>query len=316
MCAPLEDHFLNKISSAGFPLAELSVNGKSAGSPREDAAACLRVLADGSPSNRRLIVDHYGLAAEWEALVRPAVSGLMVIDDLANRPHACDLLLDQTHGADDTRYCGLLPGECQTLLGARYALLRPEFARAHGRSPAGEARPRGLRMHVFFGTGDVRANVPRFARLLLESFADLELRVVAGVRPVATVALESLVSRYGHRLDWRPGVPDMAAHMSSCVIALGAPGMATWERACVGLPAAYIAVTDNQVPILGKLASDGFCVFLGRDTDLPDDAFVSGVARFLKDKTRLAAMRAAGLAAVDGHGADRVATVLLGQSRS
>ena len=54
----------------------------------------------------------------------------MVIDDLADRPHDCDLLLDQNLGHAAADYDGLVPERCTRLVGPRYALLRPEFAEA------------------------------------------------------------------------------------------------------------------------------------------------------------------------------------------
>jgi hypothetical protein len=40
----------------------------------------------------RLIVDLYSLDQRWESLVRACASHIMVIDDLADRAHVCDLL--------------------------------------------------------------------------------------------------------------------------------------------------------------------------------------------------------------------------------
>ncbi len=75
-----------------------------------------------------LIMDHYALDAEWERRLRPHVERLMVIDDLANRSHDCDLLLDQNLVPENhARYRNLVPSTCRLLLGPRYALLGPEY---------------------------------------------------------------------------------------------------------------------------------------------------------------------------------------------
>lgn len=48
---------------------------------------------------------------------------------IADRPHDCDLLLDQNlYTAMESRYENLVPSTCKKLLGPKYALLRPEFA--------------------------------------------------------------------------------------------------------------------------------------------------------------------------------------------
>jgi len=75
-----------------------------------------------------LIVDHYALDVRWERSLRSRCRRLMVIDDLADRIHDCDLLLDQNLGREPRDYAGLVPDCSAILVGPRFALLRPEFA--------------------------------------------------------------------------------------------------------------------------------------------------------------------------------------------
>ena len=82
----------------------------------------------------RLVVDNYALDIAWEQEMRPFVDEIFVIDDLANREHDCDILLDQNfYLAKENRYIGLVPEGCNLLLGPHYALLREDFyeARKH-----------------------------------------------------------------------------------------------------------------------------------------------------------------------------------------
>ena len=101
-----------------------------------------------------LIVDHYALDIHWEALMRPLVRRIMVIDDLADRPHDCDLLLDQNLYEDmASRYDGRVPEHCRKLLGPRYALLRPEFLEERQRLRARDGEVK--RILMFFGGSDL-----------------------------------------------------------------------------------------------------------------------------------------------------------------
>src|SRR5690554_1589336 len=78
-----------------------------------------------------LVVDHYALDTEWEKLLRPVADRIMVIDDLADRAHDCDILLDQNYYQNrERRYEGLVPPHCLQFLGPGFALLRPEFREA------------------------------------------------------------------------------------------------------------------------------------------------------------------------------------------
>jgi len=78
----------------------------------------------------------------------------MVIDDLANRPHDCDLLLDQNYYRDlEKRYQGLVPSECVMLIGPDYVLLRPEFTLARQRLKVRDGSIR--RFLIFFWGSDL-----------------------------------------------------------------------------------------------------------------------------------------------------------------
>ena len=258
-----------------------------------------------------LVVDHYDLDARWEKRVRPEVDRLVVIDDLANRAHECDWLLDQTFGRDVKDYAGLVPDGCRFLLGAEFCLLRPQFAKARAATffRPGSDFPRTL--HLFFGSSDVRSNTPHFAGLILENFPNIAVKVALG-RSVPSMerALDSLAKIHWGRLTWDKGISDMAAHITGCDVAVGAPGITTWERACLGVPGAYVAISENQEPLLEALALSGFCVYLGRDSTIDDVEFIERTRYFLNDHQRLAQMRATGLAAIDGLGIERVVRLM------
>src|SRR5690606_32001299 len=96
----------------------------------EDAAATCDALDDGAVWDW-LAVDHYAIDARWETRLRTAARRILAIDDLADRRHDCDALLDQNlHAGMHARYDGLVPDACVRLVGPRHALLRPEFAAA------------------------------------------------------------------------------------------------------------------------------------------------------------------------------------------
>jgi UDP-2,4-diacetamido-2,4,6-trideoxy-beta-L-altropyranose hydrolase len=129
-----------------------------------------------------LIVDHYALDARWERAVRETATQLMVIDDLADRQHDCDMLLDQNFYTDmHTRYLGKVPAHCQLLLGPRYALLREEFRTLHEqiKPRTGEVK----RLLVFFGGIDA----DNYTGLAIKALADMDIKgmhvdVVIGVQ--------------------------------------------------------------------------------------------------------------------------------------
>ena len=109
-------------------------------SQEQDAVDCLDALAEANISTASwLVVDHYGLDAKWESqLVKALAEGtsipqLLAIDDLADRTHQADLLLDSNLFGDATehRYDELVTDTCRQLLGPHYALLAPEYTHLH-----------------------------------------------------------------------------------------------------------------------------------------------------------------------------------------
>lgn len=128
--------------------------------------------------------------------------------------------------------------------------------------------------------------------------------------------LDKLRQEHPGRFHWEIPGESMAQHMGACDLAVGAPGQATWERACLGLPGAYIATSPTQLAILQRLQADGFCVFLGMGTELEDGSFCEQMERFLADRPGLLRQARASKEAVDGLGASRVAREIQGLARN
>ena len=99
------------IAAKGYPVHRLSV-GEDRGSDMDwetDAKQTIAVVRGDVPFDW-LIVDHYALDRRWESTMRPCAKAVMVIDDLANRIHDCDILLDQNdYKGLDTRYRDVTP---------------------------------------------------------------------------------------------------------------------------------------------------------------------------------------------------------------
>ena len=65
-----------------------------------------------------LVVDHYLLDSRWQAICKQRVETILVIDDLADRQHDCQFLLDQNYYTNATlRYKNLTPADCQHFTG-------------------------------------------------------------------------------------------------------------------------------------------------------------------------------------------------------
>jgi len=94
--------------------------------PRPSADHLVLMRQTWSVGVRLLVVDDYKFDAKFEGAARPWADKVLVIDDLANRSHDADLLVDRSSGSVQQRYDELVPTACEVLCGSSYALIRAE----------------------------------------------------------------------------------------------------------------------------------------------------------------------------------------------
>jgi UDP-2,4-diacetamido-2,4,6-trideoxy-beta-L-altropyranose hydrolase len=296
--------------------AERPVPGRPYGlDEEEDARACLAALA-GCGGADRLVVDHYGLGAAFESAIRPAVGWIGVIDDLADRAHDCEVLLDQNIcEAAEERYAQLVPQGCVTLLGPRYALLSGEYARA--RQSASERDGVVHNVLVFLGGGDVEGITLRVLHALSAlDRKDLSVTVVVGgANPHACELALACAAR--PNTEFVVDTVHMASLVARSHLAVGAPGSATWERCYLGAPAILASFADNHVPVAAGVSAAGAAVDLGMVPDA--DTIADALRELLADPPRVRAMSAAALrlmrGARPGARCEMAARVMAGSSR-
>ncbi|MCG2578878.1 UDP-2,4-diacetamido-2,4,6-trideoxy-beta-L-altropyranose hydrolase [Dechloromonas sp. XY25] len=269
-----------------------------------DAQACLDVLAQ-HPGPDWLVVDHYALDARWESAIRPATAKILVIDDLADRDHDCDALLDQNlrPATEANPYLNRTPAHCRHLLGPSHALLRPEFSVARqSRSNQTSTTPRLL---VMFGGADREDLTGRAVRLLPPLLAAMAIDVVVGPLYAHREALaQGLAALPDAALHIAPA--NVAAVMAKADLALASPGTTSWERCALGLPSITLAVADNQVAMAEELARRGAHLYLGRSDAVSDSDLATALHLLAGNPHWRQAMADAASAITDGSGAARV----------
>ena len=254
-----------------------------------------------------LIVDHYALGAEWEGRFRGHGVFVVAIDDLAEREHDADLLLDQNLRTDGgAPYRALVPQDTALLVGPHYALLRSAYREARATSDASE---QGRVLVMLGGTPDRTV-----LRTIMDSLRDASgpirsldvLDPAGGLQGSADGRLHGDIQIAIHREQ-----PDLAELMTRAQVAVGAGGVTTWERLCVGLPTVSMSVAANQQAVLAELASLDAVVDLGSARSGAAGRSGPAVVELLGDPERRASMACLGRLLVDGRGAERVANALL-----
>lgn len=254
-----------------------------------------------------MIVDHYALDFRWESAMRHSARRIMVIDDLADRIHDCDVLLDQNlHDAARDRYAALVPPHCRLLLGPRYALLRKEFEvlASSARAQMEEVR----RLLVFFGGVDANNLTGQVLDVLPKILSrSVGVDVVIGAAHPARTAIEQLCTGQGFTCHVQTA--RMAQLMSAADLAIGAGGTATWERACAGLPTLVFTTAANQVEQVDSAARAALLCA----PDVPgsiQEAVLLHLPPLLSNIRLRRALSVAGMRAVDGRGTARVCRAL------
>lgn len=220
---------------------------------QEDSKRCAELLQTLQPD--WLIVDHYALDVFWESALRPYCNKIMVIDDLADRQHNCDVLLDQTFGRYEQDYAIWVPNHCLLLCGANYALLRPEFSQ--WREYSLDRRKSGYLKHLLINLGGVdKDNITTQILKGLQKSAlpeHCKITVVMGSTAPWIQSVINQAASMAWQTEVKTGVSNMAQLMANSDLAIGAAGSTSWERCCLGLPTIMIILAENQRKIAQNL---------------------------------------------------------------
>jgi UDP-2,4-diacetamido-2,4,6-trideoxy-beta-L-altropyranose hydrolase len=275
ICRQLEGDLTQVIRQQGFELYTLT------GPQPDEQQDAVQTLQRLGQTYQLLILDHYALAQSYCSRLRQRCQHIMVIDDLANRVHDCDILLDQNLFAKpEQRYQRLLPAPCLQLLGPQYALLRQEFY---------QQKEHRLPQHILVGFGG--SDEQNLTQLAIDAIAQLKLP-----RLTADIVI-------GANNPWRAGLEQQAAclpnvqlHIQCNTMAtlmcrarlmLGAGGASHWERCICGLPGLVVTVAENQQATTAYLDQLGACVWLGQAADMSAQFFAEQLRYFLSQPALL-----------------------------
>lgn len=291
VCREHEGHLCGLIEERGFPTFRLprmdaqysdaSSYAAWLGASWQDDLDQTRAAIDATRQQSDwLVVDHYGLDQRWESRLRSGAARIMVIDDLADRTHDCDLLLDQNLVAQmDRRYVGKVPSSCALLLGPQYALLQPIYDELHDRVLPREGPIR--RIFIYFGGAD-RTNVTGRS---LAAFMGLHRPnitadvVIADDSPHAD-NIHELVAGHSN-IHIHSHLPSLAPLMASADLAIGAGGATSWERLCLGLPSLVVTLAENQRPVAEYLHEAGLVDWIGHEDQVDQQTIATTLVRAL-----------------------------------
>lgn len=261
----------------------------------EDTEDCIATLHDKKAD--WLVVDHYALDHRWEKRMHQHVGHIMAIDDLADRCHDVDLLLDQNFYPDMAeRYDGLLSATTVNLIGPRYAMLRNEFIEQRDRA---SIRNELKNILLYFGGVDQHGLTSRALQAIQLTQVEANITAIIGdgnphaenIRQIC----ESMNNTVCHR-----NVDNVAELMVQADLAIGAGGTTTWERCYLGLPTIVVTLADNQRAVNEAVASAGACLLAG-DAGTSNHDIAKLMGDIIDDNTVLTAASEAAFAIMQDH---------------
>ncbi len=260
-----------------------------------------------------LVVDHYGIERNWLNQVRTAVGLTCVIDDLCNRPLACDVLLDQNWTSAENPYKRLVSGPCDWLLGPHFALLREEFRSARSGLEPRSGRIR--RVLVNFGGADPTCETEKVLGALERLHTEdrhpkLEVLVVAGAANPRAPQIAEFCKRLPNA-KFQNASQQMAETLINMDLVLGAAGSSTWERACLGVPSVVVQTADNQATVVQSAVAAGITKSLGLSENVKVDDWIHVLTNEIDATAMWAEQSSNGFLLVDGNGVDRVVNFLI-----
>ena len=325
VCRELEGNLIAKIRQEGFVCIALPIltdlnnvlysdeeNILLGSSLLNDEVDAIRAL--GAEKVDWLVVDHYAMSKSWEVKFRLFAKKIMVIDDLANREHDCDLLLDQNLVENfENRYHNLIPENCATFLGPEYALLQSEYADLYPRTPPRKGAVN--RILVFMGGVDQHNLTSRIISAFITlNRKDIVLDVVAGSMSQFLAEIQTQAKPF-ENIKIHYNTDTLAYLVLKADLGIGGGGATSWERCCLGLPSIVITLAENQKPIASELHKRGLVRWLGHYDNVNEGKLLEALQEVINEPDLEKWSRVC-MDVTKGKGVKRVSSVLMLNSKT
>ena len=248
-----------------------------------------------------IVIDHYGIGFEEESEFKKSGAKIVVIDDMPNRKHNADILIDQTLNRKEDEYYGLVAKETHILAGTDYAMLRSQFRKLKNSSRV---------------SNDKRTTI--LISLGLSQLANIEESVIAGLNRInkelniillsetKSHCLEKLIYSSQHDIR-RPQISNnIASLLLKSDFVVGAAGNSSWERCCLGIPTGLIILADNQRNNAEALSHEGAADIIGYGSEISDEVIYQYFSSVLENNSKLKRMEENACNLCDGNGVERI----------
>jgi len=281
ICSKFDGVMVDLISKYGYQYKLIDHSSEKNISQINDATQTVsHVQKFFNDSTSWMIVDHYRINIEWHRYIKKYIKKLMVIDDLADRQHYCDALLNQNYYENiDSLYSDLIPNECKLLLGLDYVMLDPQFLSFRNKI---QSRIReNKRLLIYFGATDSQNLTTLIVEILLGfNLQNLEMDVVLGSNNQNKYQINKLSSIHSN-INIHDSLPSLAKLIYDADYGIGACGATTWERLCLNLPSFILSIADNQHEMAKSISDFSMIVYGGKAINLKHEHLKKNLYKFI-----------------------------------
>ena len=318
ICRILEGDLINKIKSEGFAVEALPSPDQKVrdGVSRYERWAGVDWKTDAAETIAQLkksfcdwlVLDHYSFDSRWQQKVSKSFGKLLVIDDLANRPHAADLLVDQNLGREADAYDELVGPDCNRLVGPRYAILRQEFKLARVQALETRSKTDLKNILITFGGVDRSDVTSKVLNSLTAKIVPDNARITV-ILGASAFNLKN-VYRVVEKVPWVTkvlvNVSNIADYFIEADIAVCSVGGTTWERCCLGLPSILVPTAEHEDDLARNLHHSGAALNIGPYDEIDFRERLAKAFSMLKIKKNYSNMCNNAFKITDGSGVDLV----------
>ncbi len=304
VCSEHPGHLCDLINEKGFRVFRLGIEQES------DARQSLNALASDFVWDW-VIVDHYALDIRWESVMRKLTKNIMVIDDMADRQHDCDILLDQNLFEDiSDRYSNLVGPNTVKFLGPRYALLRQEFS-DHRPDRIRNVPDKRKRILVSFGGADMPNAAGRIMSALKNEIKHhIDIDVIAGMTNPNFKSLME-ICKGSENIRLFRNVDHMALILAGTYLAVGGGGVSALERSALGVPSLIYAVAENQIRPSIQLSKMGAAIYMGKIEEMRKNLLIKNIEALIDNPESWLKMSQKAMDIVDAEGTSRIASYIM-----
>tara|TARA_A100001388_G_C28774214_1_gene506063 strand:+ start:792 stop:1931 length:1140 start_codon:yes stop_codon:yes gene_type:complete len=280
---------------------------------KKDAYLCKEILIKNNIKNINLLVlDHYGIDKNWEDIFIKEwgineIGKIFIIDDLANRKHNCDFLLDQTYKRKKKDYLNLLPNNATIFVGSEYALIRDEFLKARQDKIHNNFNGKKL-FKILIYLGEVDNNLI-YSEILdgIKKIFDykFEVTLIANLKIEEKDKFKKIYESKFQMLRFVNFADEIWKFMLEADISIGAAGSTAWERACIGIPSIVIVNAENQIKIGNILKTEKCSIVINNDVNLANSIYFY-LNNLISDEKLQFKLIQKSKKICDGKGADRI----------